>query len=426
MCGALAKGTSLPTDSSLSVVLLFDKFVPTDYFPKHLDPIQEALTSSGLVRSQDVMQRGLSLRFVYQHVTVSVSAGGMLEAGSKQLLVEAVGKVKGKQYADLELQPKAQEWLVHVETSCVPLRVAFVAMQCLLYKSLVRVAKKWVNECEFMNKSSRPGEFLIELLMLNAFQGAPVMDKERTDELCGNVFRRFLGLLARKSASTGGDVLGDHEMPGMFISWDVLYNRGAIDAAIANGMLRAGDGLVIVDPSVPGINVAESVKDWGEVAGFAREFLGRFENYGVVEELQARVEKMTREMGETLKEMKKKVEMLEELENSPRRWSGVVQFKENHITGEMWALVKEVELRNRVWRINARKARSVGVGYSTKVDVSLQMMGDMLTRSIDVDVSFRGGTANLVFGPEKDHVLITTNSDVLRNRDYTMQVTVVA
>lgn len=430
--GAFGKGTLLDNEKTLTVYVNFaSTFDPSDYFDKHLKSISLALSASKSARFSNITQKGFALKFAFEGVEVSLYAAGELHLGPKELLLmnDSLAERSPRKSLDFAYSseyPQLQARAVHIETTCSLLRVALIQMQPQMYKDMVRVAKKWRAGCEFMRSMDAPGDYLLELLMLEAFQGAPV--GKTSADLNSAIFRRFLALLGTQSGG-GSDVLADDAMPKSFLSWTTFYNAGAIEQGVVMGLLESGrDGcpLVVVDPAVPFVNVARTLEDWGEVRKFARDSLGQFQSSELLEQLQTKLNTLSEDMGEVLNDMRRKIEHLETVEGSPRRWSGSLQFRDVHVKGNVWATVTEVELRTMTWRVNARKARSEGVGYSTKVDVSLQMVGKPLTRKIDVDVTFRGGTSQLVFGPSNDHVLITTNSDVIRNRDYPIQITVVA
>ncbi len=146
--------------------------------------------------------------------------------------------------------------------------------------------------------------------------------------------------------------------------------------------------------------------------------------------LQAKLDHFSITVEDTLKSMRKKLTALENVESSPRRWSGTIQFSEVHIASDSWAGVRDIELRCMKWRINVRRSRSDTTGYSRTVDVSLQVVSlereEKLPRTFDVDVTFQGQNSQLVFGPTVDHVLIARRSEVIRNREYPVQVTIVA
>eukprot|EP00177_Eucheuma_denticulatum_P001367 GFKZ01002482.1.p1 GENE.GFKZ01002482.1~~GFKZ01002482.1.p1 ORF type:complete len:522 (+),score=70.27 GFKZ01002482.1:99-1568(+) len=430
--GPFGKGTLRCKEQSLTLYAKFGpNFNPTDYFDAHLKPISTALASAKIARTANITHDGLALKFSFENVDVRIYAAGELYSGPKELLImdeprASKGVRTSLRFADTEGYPRLQARAVHVETSCALLRIAFIHMQSDMYKDMVRVAKKWRDGCEFMQTADIPGDYLIELLMLEAVQGAPVA--ETGPDLYAGVFRRFLSLVGMQSGN-GSDVLADDSMPRSFLTWTTFYNAGAIEQGMVLGLLQPaqqGCPLVVVDPAVPFVNVARTVGDWGELRKSARDSLGKFQNSELLEQLQVKLNSLTEDMAEMLDAMKRKIEDLEAVGDSPRRWSGNVQFRDQHMKGDSWASVIEVELRTVTWRVNARRARSEGVGYTTKVDISLQMLGKPLTRTIDVDVNFRGGISHLVFGPDKDHVLITTNSEVIRNRDYQMQITIVA
>jgi hypothetical protein len=65
------------------------------------------------------------------------------------------------------------------------------------------------------------------------------------------------------------------------------------------------------------------------------------------------------------------------------------------------------------------------MGYTQTVDLSLQVVGPV-PRQLDVDVNYRGVESRLKFDDSTDHVLIARRSEVVRNRDYTLQITVIS
>lgn len=437
--GSFGKGTSLADESSLDLYAQFGpSFSPASYYDRYLQPMLDALSKAKGARFADLSDRGLAVHFSFEGVSVRLFAAGELLGGPKELLL-----MEGRSRSGAERTPRqsvdeksgdlgelsaVEERGVHVETTCALLRVRFIAMQSPLYKDMVRVAKKWRKECKFMSRENVPGDYLLELLMLEAYLGAPAVPP--SSDVYATIFRRFLSLASAQSGS-GSDVVADDAMPRLFLSWPVLYNQGAIDQSIARGLLRTegrGDrcSLVVVDPAVPFANVATTVADWGEMRSFARDSLSHFQNSELLEQLQIKLSALTEGMEEVITGMQRKLDHLQSLEESPRRWSGTIQFKEAHMNSENWSTVTEVQLRTITWRINARQARTDGVGYSKVIDISLQMLGKPLTRIIDVDVNFRTGTSNLVFDPNHDHVLIATKSEVIRNRDYPIQITIVA
>lgn len=434
--GAFGKGTLLAGDTSLDVYVQFGaEFSAASYFETHLQPMLNALSSARGIHFADLDDRGLAIHFSFEGVHVRLFAAGELISGPKELLMMqdgagSSGMTQSMDYTDPPSSndfPAIEERGVHVETTCGLLRVAFIAMQSPLYKDMVRVAKKWRATSDFMVSENRPGEYLLELLMLEAYLGAPVSPLK--PDAFATIFRRFLSLASSRSG-TGSDVVGDDAMPRSFLSWPVLYNQGAIEQSIARGLLkiRSGDhcSLVIVDPAVPFANVASTVADWGEIRVVARNSLSHFQNSELLEQLQTKLTTLTEGMEDIINGMQRKLDHLSQLEESPRRWSGKIQFKEAHMNSENWIPVTDIELRTITWRVNARKSRTDGVGYGKMVDVSLQMIGKPLTRTIDVDVNFRSGTFTLVFDSKNDHVSIMSKSEVSRNLDYKIQITVVA
>lgn len=402
--------TMLAGHRELYLYVMFDEFHPETYFDSHLNLIMEAL------KQYSPKQNGLSAQFVSENIDIRVFAAGTLYMGPTELLLT---------------RPKEKsEWqdvrAVHIETTCAVLRARFMKAQSELFHDMCRVAKKWRASTDFLAAEDTPGDYLLELIMLHCVQAAPIM--EVGDKLYSFIYRRFLTVLSGNA--TTSNVLPLDSAPRTFFSWEVYYPRSVLDESIARGLLEVGRtdlcSFVIVDPAVPFLNVARTVPDWGEMRHAARESLANFQSKELLESLQLRLVALSQGMTETVERLQEKIEALEVVELSPRRWSGNVQFTEAHINTDGWVLVMEIELRTIVWRLNARKARIENSGYGTVIDVSLQQMGKRLTRSFDVDVNFRSGISNLTFDDKVNHVLITKRSEVVRNRDYPLQITIVA
>lgn len=423
--GSFGKKTLTTGENKLQLFAVYDDFEPDNYFEVYLKPILAALKSASVF--SDLKENGLAVVFNKDGIEVRILAAGVLYGGPKDLLLplKENEKQSGELLPDvLRGQQIARE--VHVETTCGVLRSQIIAIQSPMYHDMVRAAKKWRSTCDFMSAADTPGDYLIELLMLEAFTGAPCMP--RGPDLYSTIMRRFLSLAATQ-CGTGSDVMADDSMPKSMLWWDRYYNRGTIDLCIAKGMLDAGRSdlcsIIVVDPAVPFVNVARSVPDWSEVRRCARESLSSFQNTDLLDSLSHRLKALSEGMHDTVTGMQNQIETLQRLVNSPRRWSGAIQFNEVHMNNDAWTKVIEVELQTVKWRINARKARTEGTGYTSCVDISLQRIGKKLERTVDVDVLFRGGTSNLVFEPNVDHVLICRRSEIVRNRDYAVQVTVV-
>lgn len=458
---AFGKGTLLTGETTFDMYAIFPTFSPESYYEDHLNPLLQTLLNAKDANLTGLVDKGLAVTFIFDAITCRIFAAGELRAGPKELLLygraprtrpnsannsannsastlanNPTNTPRNRNSTNLEdvpdpvtpSFPPLEARTVHVETSCAVLRINLIAAQPPLYKDMVRVAKKWRAACPFMVADSAPGSYLLELLMLDAFHAAPATAP--SPEMHAVIFRRFLALAAAHTMS-GSDVLADEGMPSLFLSWSTYYNRAAIDYSMSMGLLKTAESrvdrspLVVIDPAVPFVNVANTVSDWGELRKFARDSLSHFQNSDLLESVQTRLNSLTVGMSETLAQMQGKLDRLQSLENAPRRWSGNIQFREGHLSGGSWAMVTEVQLRTITWRVNARKARSEGMGYSSFVDVSLQMVGKAPGRTIDVDVNFRG-TSHLVFDPANDHVLFARRSEVTRNRDYAIQITIVA
>lgn len=439
--GPCGRGTQSAGDMSVELYALFDNFDAPNYVESYLEPMFSAL---GGVTDRNpftnIEKDGLSINFSSAGISVRLFAAGVLYGGAKDLLLpeipdaiseeERPKKKKGSGGTGTGLMKPRD---VHVQTSCAVVRAEFLAGQPPMFKDMVRVGKKWKDSCDFESKANAPGDYLLELVMLEAFQGAPA--SRPSADTYSTIFRRFLSIMACQ-AGAGADLAGASDMPKTFISWTTYYNQGAVDYCIAQRMLTPptvpGDGraLCVLDPTVPFVDVAGSVGDWGEIRRHARDSLAHFQNSEMVEVLQKKLEHFSVSVDETLKGMKTKLAALEKVEASPRRWSGTIQFNDVQMSSEQWTPVHDIELRCMTWRINVRQARSDTTGYSRTVDVSLQVVSlereEKLPRTIDVDVTFQGKLSQLVFGPTADHVLFARRSEVIRNRAFPVQVTIVA
>lgn len=438
--GAFGKETMINGDSDLDMYVVFQHFSPERYFDDFLKPIQDALVQSKHSQFVNVEDKGLAVHFTFSDINCRLFAAGELYGGPKDLLLyDSPRRTPKSARSSVNVNeslpttsaeyPEPESRGVHVETTCAIYRIELIRSQPALYKDMVRVAKKWRKSCDFMTREDSPGDYLIELLMLEAFHGSPA--SAPSADVFATIFRRFLSIVSSQSG-TKSDAIADDSMPKCFLSWTTYYNQRTIDHCISKGLLKTSNtrsdlcSLVIVDPAAPFVNVASTVPDWGEVRKWARDSLAHFQNTEIIEVLQTRLKTFSEGVEETLQEMKSHLQHLQELEESPRRWSGMIQFKDVHFNSEGWSAVMEVNLRTVTWRLNARKARTDGMRYSTVLDISLQMVGKPLTRSIDVDVNFRQSMSNLVFDPNTDHVLIARRSEVIRNRDYPIQITIVA
>lgn len=425
--GAYGKGTiERGAHARLEAYAVFeDGFEAGNYFEGCLKPLLKAMeaTEGDFVNVQD---RGLAVEFVTDGVECRLFGAGVLYGGVKDLLLDEVGKKASGDSNANGPSPDPRE--VHIETTCGVLRVQHIRSQCPLYKDMVRVAKKWRNGCEFMVSGGTLGDYLIELLMLEAFHGAPAAAP--SPDIFSAIFRRFLALVATQSG-TGSDILAADAMPRTFLSWKIYYDRATVDHCLAKGLLKVdnrtaaldGSALVVVDPAVPFVNVAETVTDWAEVRAAARDSLASFQATEMVEVLDVRLQNFSDKVSKTLGDLTSKLERLQEVDRAPRRFSGTIQFRDTHLSSDAWSPVVEMELRCLRWVLHARRPRSETSGYAQMLDISLQVVGEV-PRQLDVDVSFRGAVVNLKFDKDTDHVLVARRSEVMRNRDYALQVTV--
>lgn len=432
--GAAGRGTHVGDDVTLDLYAVFsDGFEPQRYLDAHIRPFIAAL-SGDAASFVAIEERGLAAIFSVRGFDVRLFAAGDLYAGAKELLLDNDANGDAIHFDEKPAADGgggANAFLntrdVHIQTTCAVMRTDFLAAQPRMYKDMVRVARKWRDSQTFSRAEHEPPHLLLELLMLEAFQGASVL-RAGADSYA-LIFRRFLTLVASRSADAS--LPGATDQPPTFLSWPTLYNRGAIDLAVSRRMLKARPAdahLCVIDPAVPFVDVADCVTNWAESRQFARDSLAHFQNTELVEVLRTKLNTFSVSVEDTLRHMREKIDALQSIEASPRRWSGKIQFTELQLTKDGWSRVHELELRCLKWCINVRRARSDTTGYARTADVSLQIMGlkERLQRTIDVDVHFQGQTAQLVYGPECDHVLIARRSEVLRNRDYNIQITIVA
>lgn len=417
--GAFGAGTMSTSDLSLQLYAVFVSFDPVNYFETHLKYINEAL-SNVKPRPSSIRQNGLAVTCVIDDVPISVFAATDFPCGPAQLL-------------DIPLAPPpsstTEARAVHLETTCEILRSAALRIQPQLFKDMVRVAVKWMSGVEFLSSSDVPSHYLIQLLMLQAVRTAST--RKPSPELYSSVMRMFFSL-ASSSSTTKDPIISDSTMPGSFLWWPFYYDRHLVDWCIANFLMTVSSEksvsspLVIVDIAAPFVNIVNSLPDWSEFRRASRDALRLFEHRDTIQKLQDRLKTVTDGFQETMNALQGKVDQLQLVEQSPRRWSGSIQFTEQHMNSDQWSTVMEVTLRTIVWRVNARRARVDNVGYGAMIDLSLQMIGPPPPRNIDVDVVFRSSTVYIVFDKNSDHVFLQKRSEVIRNRDYPLQITVVA
>jgi hypothetical protein len=434
--GPFGKGTHARGSDAITTLLPMyavfeDAFEPADYFEHHLRPLFDAISATNDSPFVNVEDRGLAVHFVSDGIQCRLYAAGLLYGGPKDLLLLREEETPAKQRANgsasggIALDPRG----VHAETSAALLRLDLIRAQPPLYKDMVRIARKWVSSCDILLSTCVPGDYLLELLMMEAFHGAAAAAAPSPD-LFTAIFRRFLALVSSESG-TGSEVLAASDMPKSFLCWTTYYSRGTIDHCIAKGHLvidnRDNDAcsLVIVDPAVPYIDVARTVTDWSELRALARGSLAHFQNTEMIQVLDGRLKTLSATMERTVALLQNKIENLEMIERAPRRWSSTIQFRESHLTSDAWVVIVEMELRCLLWKVHARRPRGETSGYSQDVDLSLQVVGT-LPRQLDVDVNYRGQESRLKFDDSTDHVLIARRSEVVRNRDYSLQITVIS
>lgn len=416
--GPFGAGTMSSSNPSLHLYAVFDSFDPDNYFATHLNAINEAL-SDMKPRPSSIRQNGLAVTCAIDDVPVSVFAAGDFPCGPAQLL-------------DIPSTPPpsstTEARTVHLETTCAILRSTALRIQPQLFKDMVRVVSKWLSGVEFLTASDVPNHYLVQLLVLQAVRTSS--SRKPSPELYSSIMRTFLSL-ASSSSTTTNPIISNPTTPATFLWWPFYYDRHLVDWCISNFLLvsspenTATSPLVIVDIAAPFVNVANSLRDWSELRRAARDALRFFEHRDTVQKLQDRLKTVTDGFQEAVDTLKEKVGQLQLVEQSPRRWSGSIQFTENHLNSDQWCTVMEVKLRTILWRVNARRARVENVGYGAMIDLSLQMVGPPLSRNIDVDVVFRSSTAYIVFDKSSDHVFLQKRSEVVRNRDYPLQITVI-
>ena len=425
--GSLGKQSHIPNEKSLILFQHIPSFDASDYFNAHLSPLYEAIKNCHSYK--DVRMEGLSIRFVVEDVQVCLYATGELFMGPKELLLpmNKPRQPDGNRANNDTAHAASDAKQVHLATSCELLRVKFIAAQSSLFHNMVRVAKKWRTSSNIMSLEDTPDDYLLELLMLHCVHSTPVMDCNA--RLYDTIFRRFLQLICASTTNMGSvNVPGLYaDPPNTFLWWDMYYKRSCIDEALSRGLFpsaREGCALVIVDPAAPIMNVANGVNDWAEVRGAARDTLASMVDTDAVEALTTRLHALTEGMQRSIESLSTQLSSLQRVERAPRRWAGTIRFTERHMGSDAWVSVCEMEMRCVMWRVNARKSRSEGVGYSAVIDLSLMCLAER-ERVLDVDVEFRGNVVNLSFDEKNDHVLIAKRSEVVRNRDYAMQITII-
>lgn len=411
-------GTMMSGSSSLQLYAIFNSFNPYDYFQTHLQPLTDAISEIH-PRPSSITQRGLSVTGVIDDVPFSLFACTDLYVGPAQLAtIPSTPSVSSPTDARN----------VHLQTSCSVLRSSMLRTQPLLYKDMVRVAQKWISTTDIVSDMDKPSSYLLQLLMLAAVRSAPV--QHPSPELYDNIMRKFYTLIGT-SCLSGEGIVADASMSSMFLWWPFFYDRHVVDWCISISLLQSCEResscpLIIVDIAAPFVNVARSLPNWSELRRVAREAMVMFEKKDVIQTLEDRMQSITDRFKDSVDMLQNQLTELQVIEEAPRRWTGIIQFTESHMNSDKWTSVIEVTLRNCVWRVNVRRSRTEGIGYSTMVDLSLQKLGVPLTRTLDVDVTFRTTTSYLAFDEDNDHAFLQKRSEVIRSRDYPLQITVIA
>lgn len=446
-------------------------FHPADYLDLHLEPIYNAIVALD-PQPLDVTRRGLAVTFILDDIPVALYAAGELPAGPAQLAYQPPEKplsitpqatTVDEPYSVKVATPQTvaitnpgadtgitmDERSVHADTTCAVLRAAVLKTQPTLFKDMVRIGRKWLND-QHLDPADRPSDYLLHLLMLAAVRSTPIgtvpppCASENNDEWNGdvtpdtyrNILRRMLHIASLGEVHHGDTIYSDASPASaspLFLWWPLLYDRPVIEHCMATWQLSGGDrqsgcALCVVDLAAPWINVARTLGDWRAFREAARAAALALEQRSTVQTLQDRLRLLSEGFEESVGKLRSHIQSLQAIENAPRRWTGTINFTEAHLVSEKWISILEVNLRTYVWRVNVRRTRNEGMGYSTTVDLSLQMVSDatQLTKTLDVDVVFRNNSIYLTFDKDSDHVFLQKRCDVVRNRDYPLQITVVA
>lgn len=485
--GAYGSGTLSRNHLNLQLYAVYenDRFYPDNYIDEHLEKMTKIIKQLN-PQPQSIVQKGFAVTFVVDDIPTSLYAAGELYAGPAQLVYSSNYIQRDLNY-ERKYVNETDSRTVYSDTTVALLRSQVLRTQSMVYKDMVRVVRKWMNEQSELNSiHNRPGELLIHLLVLAAVRSSTLMFKPLTPSKFNNfnnnnlnkpfkpyyniedkienkkkamkiindrkvnnesidaklsidtykdIFRKFFHISSVSDTQHGDIIYSDStpsSMSSLFLWWPILYDRPLLDYCIATGQLKlsndnSNNKLLIIDIVVPFINVSNTLKDWSVFRTLARQMAIQIERKNTIQTLQDKLQGLTQGFQESIQTLTLQIQNLQFIENSPRRFIGTIQFSESHMNSEHWVKVMDIKLRTITWRINARKAKADGVGYNSIIDLALQMVDgkETLNRPLDVDVIFRTTTIYLTFDKDNDHVFMQKRSEVIRNRDYNLQVTVV-
>eukprot|EP01116_Phalansterium_solitarium_P002588 TRINITY_DN1269_c0_g1_i1.p3 TRINITY_DN1269_c0_g1~~TRINITY_DN1269_c0_g1_i1.p3 ORF type:complete len:178 (+),score=32.62 TRINITY_DN1269_c0_g1_i1:643-1176(+) len=137
--------------------------------------------------------------------------------------------------------------------SITKFQTEFVEIQTEHYKEAVQLAKHWRNGLLWSTTKTMPKSYVIELLVLHAYESLDALAGSATFEL---IFKRFLGIVI--SATT----------TKLRLFWTKYYER----KHIPDVMFVRDDAPLVLDPANPTNNVAESF-EWHEFVYYASQAL---------------------------------------------------------------------------------------------------------------------------------------------------------
>lgn len=514
--GAFGSETLSRDQLTLELYAIYESnmFHADNYFDAHLAPLTQAIKSLD-PQPQNIHQRGLAVCFIIDDISVSVYAGGELWGGPTQLAYSS-NYIRRDLSRERRYPNETDAKSIHADTSCASLRAGVLKCQSMLYKDMVRICRKWVDEQDF-DITEKPGDYLIHLLVLAAVRSTPLLftpppitstttilssqlrrsntnsegkvendedsqngsgpghmkikpaydtniiyggsnwDKNNETEKNNNtvniiedknyhvdavistdtykdILRKFFHICSATDVQLGDTIYTDatpSSLCPLFLWWPLLYDRPVIDHCVATGQImqnqRNSSSLLIVDISSPFVNISNTLKDWTSFKTISRNASLQFERRNTIQTLQDRLQSISQGFQQSVNKLSNQVSILQNIEQAPRRWTGSIKFTESLMNSDSWIKVMDITLRTIVWRVNIRRTRSDGIGFSTMVDLTLQMVDgkETLTRALDVDVVFRTTTICLSFDKDTDHVFMQKRSEVVRNRDYPLQITVV-
>jgi len=181
---------------------------------------------------------------------------------------------------------KSESERQHMSASVATLQRNFIGSQSEEYKDMVRVAKYWRNLHKWSSKANRPSSYLLELVMLHAYQNTftPGQNTYKT------TFHRFLTLLCD---------------PVLLLSWNVYYSTELAHMYVTIKQLP-----MVVDPTNPTNNVAARVKDWQEITTYVQQTLAQFQEI-VTNSVLEQFTKEMKELTEKNNDMEKKLSFMQ-------------------------------------------------------------------------------------------------------------------